>query len=164
MGRLSRDLGSRCLLAAVLAGIVVLPHVVIGQAASDALPLSYRVFVPLQQIYEIGQAPALVDKLNKALELIGEADSSHLRGDDATAAILDEQAKTMMNEISSETPSAQEAVQREAASRTFFVVAIIPVAVVLSTLGFLVVLMVWRWYERMRLFEMRIVVGKKEED
>jgi hypothetical protein len=147
-----------------VAATTILPPIVVGQATSDTVQISFGVFTGLQQVYKVGQAPSLVEKLNRALELIGEAESSRLHGDEATAARLDEQAKTIMSDITSEIPSAQEATQRDAASRTLFLVVLIPVTVIVSTFGFSVALVTWRWYERMKLYEMRIVVGKKEED
>jgi hypothetical protein len=61
-------------------------------------------------------------------------------------------------------PTAQASAQQESTARTLFVVAAIPVAVFVSTFIFYASLRAWRWYEKQKLFEMRIVERKETED
>ena len=69
-----------------------------------------------------------------------------------------------MAQIMSEAPAAQQKAALDSTTRTIVVVASIPVVVAASTLIFYVTLRTWRWYERMKLFEMRIVVGEKKTE
>jgi hypothetical protein len=152
------------LIAVLLAAVFLLSPLVLGQFSNDALSLSYQIFDRLQEIYRVGQAPRLVDKLNSALELINKAELSRSQGDHDNAASLEEQATTMLNEISSDIPAAELNAQREASDRTLFVVAMVPVTVIISTFGFCISLMVWRRYEKMKLYEMIVVEGKKKDN
>lgn len=59
---------------------------------------------------------------------------------------------------------AQQRAGRDSMSRTVVIVSLVPVVVILSTFMFYGGLRTWRWYEKTRLFGMRIVEKKKVED
>ena len=111
-----------------------------------------------------GSAPELVAELNSALELIREARYRRLGGDESGALVLEEQARLALSDIVDKIPAAQQKAQHEATIRTIMVIVYVPVVVALSTFIFYVALRTWRWYEKSRLFEMRIVEKKKEMD
>ena len=137
----------------------------ITQTSNDLPTLSYQAFGQVADVYRSGgQAPVLVDKLNQALALIQEAQFKKSQGDEANAVKLEDQARSTMAQIMSEVPAAQQKAALDSTTRTIVVVASIPVVVAASTLIFYVTLRTWRWYERMKLFEMRIVVGEKKTE
>jgi hypothetical protein len=65
-----------------------------------------------------------------------------------------------MNEV----PAAQQKAQAESTTRAILVFVPIPLVVAVSTFLFYSALRTWRWYEKTKLFEMRIVEKKKTED
>jgi len=109
-------------------------------------------------------APELVAKLNGALELVQEASYERLKGDEASALALEEQARMLVEEVTSGIPAAQRRAQDESMIRTAIVILSIPVVVAISALVFFASVRAWRWYEKTRFFEMRIVEKKKEVD
>ena len=136
-----------------------------GQTSEDPSDLARQAFTQLAGIYRSdGNAPELVAKLNVALELIQEARSRKLDGDEAGALALEEKARAAISEVLSEIPVAQERAQRESTQRTLTVLLSVPVVVALSTFIFYAGLRTWRWYEKTKLFEMRIVEKKEEKD
>jgi hypothetical protein len=125
---------------------------------------SFQAFNQLQQLYEMGgTAPDLVVKLNVAIAQIQEAKILRAQGNDTGAASLEQQAQSAITVVENAVPAAQLKAQQESASRTLLVLAFIPVVVVVSTLIFYAALRTWRWYERAKLFEMRIVEKKAED-
>jgi hypothetical protein len=135
-------------------------------STSEELTDSARqVFSQIAGIYRSGgSAPELVAELNSALELIREARYKRLGGDESGALVLEEQARLALSNIMNKIPAAQQKAQHEATIRTIMVIVYVPVVVALSTFIFYVALRTWRWYEKSRLFEMRIVEKKKEMD
>jgi len=135
------------------------------QVSEDAVTESYKVFTQLAGVYSAGgEAPSLVAKLNSALELIAESRYRRSIGDDAGASKLDDQSRAMMAEVAAQIPAAIETARRDSALRRIIVIAWIPVVVAILTFGFHVALRVWRWYEKAKLYEMRIVEKKKDQD
>jgi len=133
--------------------------------SKDVTALAQEAYGQLAQVYRSGgNTPELVGRLNDALELIQEARIKRLSGDQAGAVVLEEQARVVILGVMSEIPSVQQKVQRESPDRIIMTILCVPVVVVLSTFVFYVALRTWRWYEKARLFEMRIVENKKESD
>lgn len=131
----------------------------------DPTASSYQAFNRLAQVYESsGTAPDLVAKLNVAIAEIQEAKILRAQGNSTGAANLEQQAQSTISEVENAVPAAQLKAQQESTSRTLFVIASIPVVVIVSTLIFYATLRTWRWYEKARLFEMRIVEKKETKD
>jgi len=140
-------------------------QLVTGQTSEDPTALARQAFARLAGIYRSGaNVPELVAKLNVALELIQEARSMRLDGDEAGALALEEKARVAISEVLSEIPAAQEKAQSESTNRTLTVLLYVPAVVALSTFIFYAALRAWRWYEKTRLFEMRIVEKKEQKD
>jgi len=136
-----------------------------AQTSDDIEGLSREAFGRLAEVYDSGgDAPELVARLNLALELVEEARLKRLGGDEANALALEEQARVVVTEMVAEIPAAQQEAQRQSMTRTLTVLVLVPVVVALSTFTFYVALRTWRWYDRTKLFEMRIVEKRKEED
>ncbi len=130
----------------------------------DALAQSYQAFNQVAPIYRAGgQAPGLIDKLNAALSLIEEAHVRLANGDNASAVQLETEAQTILAGVISDIPDAQQAAAHETSTRFALVVGSIPVIVGLTTLLFYVGLRVWRWNEKIRLYEMRIIEKETED-
>jgi hypothetical protein len=141
----------------------ITPHV--NTQSLDLTASSYQAFNRLTQVYESGGiAPDLVAKLNVAIAQIQGAKILRAQGNDTGAAKLEQQAQSTITEVENAAPAAQLKAQQESISRTLLVIASIPVVVVVSTLIFYAALRTWRWYEKAKLFEMRIVEKKKTED
>jgi hypothetical protein len=155
------------LLFLILTAVSMLPMIA-PQANTQAVDLtssSFQAFNQLQQVYEIrGTAPDLVAKLNVAIAQIQEAKILRAQGNDTGAAKLEQQARSTITEVENAVPAARLKAQQESTSRILFVIASIPVFVIVSTLIFYAALRTWRWYEKAKLFEMRIVEKKKTED
>lgn len=135
------------------------------QNLEDPVTLTREAFTRISEVYRSGgEAPELVAKLNVAIGQIQEAQFARSKGDEADAIRLEEQARTEISEIMADIPGAQERAQHDSTIRLLTVVASIPVVVIVSTFMFYLGLRTWRWYEKMRLFEMRIVEKKKEVD
>jgi hypothetical protein len=149
----------------VIVGVfsVMLPRANMQNA--DLTVSSYQAFSELAQVYRSGgTAPDLVAKLNVAVAEIQEAQVARGQGNFSGAASLEQQARSTIVEVENAIPTAQASAQRESTARTLFVVATIPVAVFVSTFIFYASLRTWRWYEKHKLFEMRIVERKETED
>ena len=132
---------------------------------ADLTASSHQAFRELTQVYQSGgTAPDLVVKLNVAIAQIQEARIMRAQGNGTGAAKLEEQARSVIVEVENAIPVARENAQEESTTRALFVIASIPVVVILSTLIFYAALRTLRWYERAKLFEMRIVEKKKTED
>jgi len=136
-----------------------------GQTSEDPTGSARQAFAQLAGIYRSGgNAPELVAKLNVALELIQEARSKRLDRDQVSALALEEKARVAISEVLGEIPAAQEKAQRESTNRTLMVLLYVPAVVALSTFIFYVALRTGRWYEKTKLFEMRIVEKREEKD
>jgi hypothetical protein len=135
-----------------------------AQSSEDLTTLAREVFSRIAQIYRSGgESHELVAKLNSALELIQQAESKRSQGDEANALKLREQARVEISEIMNDLPLAQQKAQSNLTTRSLIVFLQVPVIVALSTSIFYVGLKTWRWYEKTKLFEMRIVEKRKED-
>jgi hypothetical protein len=133
--------------------------------SSDLTASSYQAFNQLAQVYQSGgTAPDLVAKLNAAIAQIQEARIVRAQGNGTGATKLEEQARSTILEVENTIPVAQANAQKESTTRALLFIALIPVVVIPSTLIFYGTLRTLRWYERAKLFEMRIVEKKKTED
>ena len=133
--------------------------------SQDLTASSFQAFNQLAQVYKSGgTAPDLVAKLNAAVAQIQVARIMRAQGNGTGAAKLEEEAQSTITEVENAIPTAQRVAQQESAARTLLVIASIPVVVIVSTLIFYAALRTWRWYEKAKLFEMRIVEKKKTED
>lgn len=151
-----------------LTGICLLlgPEVfIVGSQRSDPIALSYQAFSELdEKVYRSGgEAPDLVAKLNLAVGVIEEAQMKRVQGDPAAANGLEDNATSIIQSVLTAIPTAQEQAAAHSASWNLTVLVLIPVVVILSTFLFLVSLRTWRYYERMKLYEMRIVEKKAED-
>ena len=135
-----------------------------SQTSENLTALTYEAFSQIAGVYRSGgEAPELVAKLNAAIQRIQEARLMQSQGDEADAVRLEEQARKEILDIISGIPAAREKAQRDSTATTIRVYASVPAVVALSTLIFYVGLRTWRWYEKIRLFEMRIVEKKKKD-
>jgi hypothetical protein len=152
----------------LMLAIVSLFSMILPQANmqnADLTASSYQAFSELAQVYRSGgTAPDLVAKLNVAVAKIQEAQVARAQGNFSGAASLEQQARSTIGKVENAIPTAQASAQQESTARTLFVVAAIPVAVFVSTFIFYASLRAWRWYEKQKLFEMRIVERKETED
>jgi hypothetical protein len=131
---------------------------------ADLTSSSFQAFDQLRQLYEIGGTrPDLVAKLNLAIAQIEDAKILRAQGNEAGAAKLEEQAQSTIAEVEGAVPAATLKAQQELTNRTLLVIAYIPVVVIASALIFYTSLRAWRWYEKAKLFEMRIVEKKTED-
>jgi hypothetical protein len=160
--------GKSVLLISLLACIMILNGgylLSVIRAQEDAQSLAFQAFTGLADVYKRGgEAPDLVAKLNIAIDLIQQAQMKRNTGDGAGTAALDEEARTRLSKIISEIPVAQQDADRLTANRTLTTILLIPISVVISTFIFYVALRTWREYERLRLYEMKIVEKKKAQD
>ena len=125
---------------------------------SEVSTLSYQAFDQLAQVYRSGgTAPNLVTQLNTALALIEEARVKRAQGDAGGAIGMENQARTIIGQVSSGISVAQQEAVHNSTSRaqTTTVEAVLVVSV--STAGFYASLLIWRWYEKEKLFEMKIL-------
>jgi hypothetical protein len=149
--------------AALFLLISVAPHVG-SQASSTPVDLSYQAFGQLAAVYRSGgQAPDLVAKLNSALGMIQDAQIKRDQGENTDANRLEDQTRTIIQSVLSAIPAAQEEAIRGSNSRTVITVALIPIVVALSTFVFYATLRTWRYYEKLKLYEMGIVEKKTED-
>ncbi len=133
----------------------------ITQNSDEVTALAREAFSRIAEVYQSGgEAPELVARLNNALKLAEQARLSRLEGDEASALRLEEQAHASISEILRDIPAAHQRAEHSSTRRTLTVLATVPLVVALSTLMFYVGLGTWRWYERIKLFEMRIVEKK----
>lgn len=139
-------------------------HVVQGQTPIDPTTLSYEAFSHLQQIYRSGgQAPDLLARLNVAIGMIQDARIKRTQGDILGGKSLEVQATSAIQSVLNAAPESQQAASQGATVRTVVTLATIPVGVVASTAFFYVILRTWRYYERMKLYEMRISEGQTKD-
>jgi uncharacterized membrane protein YhaH (DUF805 family) len=104
-----------------------------------------------------------VAKLNEAIHLVQQSRLESLIGNRTGASALDDKARSIIDDVLTAAPAAQQKAQSESQIRTITVIALIPLAVLLSTVAFVVALRIWRDYERSKLYEMRIVEGKARD-
>lgn len=161
MTKLLRDAVPIILLA--MAIMLVLTALSAKTQTTELPTLSYQAFDQLAQVYKSGgTAPNLVTQMNTALELMEEASAKRAQGDSATAVALENQARVIIEQASPQILVAQQEATHNATAR-FQVVSIEAVVVVgISTVGFYGCLLIWRWYEKEKLLEMRIIAETTE--
>jgi hypothetical protein len=142
-----------------LAGIAC----VLAQPSDNVAALARQAFSQIAIVYGLGgEAPDLVARLNFALDLLQEANLKRTTGDEPSAVALETQAHEVILDVMRAIPAAQERAQKQAASKTWTVLASVPAVVALSVFVFYLALKRWRSYERTRLLEMRIVEKKSQ--
>ena len=120
--------------------------------------LSYKTFDQLAQVYSSGgTAPGLVAQMNNALGLIEEARVKRVQGDTVTATQLENQARALITQMTPQVSAAQQEAVQNSTSR--IEVASVEAALIIgiSTVAFYGSLAIWRWYEKEKLFERKIV-------
>lgn len=134
------------------------------QASGDPTTLSYQAFSQLKNVYRSGgQADDLVAKLNSALRMVQEARIKRAQGDISGGNRLEAEAAVTIQSVLAAIPTVNEEATRESNARTLTALGLIPVVVALSTFAFYAALRTWRYYEKMKLYEMRIVEKKTED-
>jgi hypothetical protein len=131
----------------------------------DVGSIAFQAFTGLADVYNRGgQAPDLVARLNVAINLAEQAKVKRENGDLAGAASLESQARAEMAEVISATPAAQQNAVRVSTTRTITAIVLIPISVIASTFVFYIALRTWKAYDRLRLYEMRIIEKKEAQD
>lgn len=132
---------------------------------ADVGSIAFQAFTGLADVYNRGgQAPDLVARLNVAINLADQAKVKRENGDLAGAASLDSQARAEIAEVISATPAALQNADRFSTTRTITAIVLIPISVIASTFVFYVALRTWKAYDRLRLYEMRIIEKKEAQD
>jgi len=135
-----------------------------SQASENLTALTYEAFSQIAGVYQSGgEAPELVAKLNVAIQRIQEGRLMRSQGDEAGAVRLEEEVRKEISDIMSSIPAARQKAHQDSTTRIIRTFVSVPAVVALSTLIFYVGLRTWRWYEKIRLFEMRIVEKKKKD-
>jgi len=130
----------------------------------DATTLSYQAFDQLAAVYKSGgTAPGLVSRLNSALSLIETARNERAKGNARNASTLEAQARSIIEQVSNQIPAAQQQAVQGSNLRVQTIVGVGAFVVGLLTFCFYGSLRVWRWYEKEKLFEMRIL-GEEAKD
>lgn len=99
----------------------------------------------------------MVSRLNSALALIAEARTKRTQGDEANALILEGQARTILEQVLPEIAPAQQEALQAMRLKTQTLSAEGALVVFLLTIAFYGCLRTWKWYEKEKLYEMRIV-------
>jgi hypothetical protein len=135
-----------------------------SQASSNPVDLSYQAFTQLASVYRSGgHAPDLVARLNSALGIIQDARIKRAQGDVTDANTLEHEAASTIQSVLTAIPAAQQEAARDSTARTVTTVVLVPVVVALTAFIFYATLRTWRYYEKMKLYEMRIVEKKTED-
>jgi CHASE3 domain sensor protein len=130
----------------------------------DVSTLSYRAFDQLAAVYTSGgTAPGLVSRLNSALSLIEAARIERAQGNASNASALEDQARSIIEQLSNQIPAAQQQAVQESNLRVEIILAGAVFVVGLLTFCFYGGVRVWRWYEMEKLLEMRIL-GEETKD
>jgi hypothetical protein len=125
---------------------------------SDFSSLSYAAFNQLSEVYRSGgTAPILVSKLNYALGLIEEARAKRAEGDTSDASALEEQARSIIDQLTPEIATAQQEAVNDSISRARVAYGDAVLVILVLTLGFYLTVGLYRWYENEKLYEMRII-------
>jgi len=131
--------------------------------ATDETALSYQAFNQLAAVYRSGgSAPSLLSRLNSALALIADANVKRAQGDTPDSLALKGQARTIIQQLLPTIPAAEQQAAQATRLRTQWMIVEGAVVVFLLTIAFYTCLRIWRWYEKEKLYEMRIVAGKTE--
>jgi len=153
--------------AALLFLLIALLTLVISTPAetqtTEVSILSYQAFNQLAQVYRSGgSAPNLVAQLNTALQLIEDARVERAQGDAGSAVGLENQARSIIGQVSPSIVGAQQEAVHNSTSRVQMTTIEAALVVGLSTFGFYGGLLIWRWYEREKLYEMKIIAEETE--
>ncbi|MGD0176591.1 MAG: hypothetical protein ABSC50_07185 [Candidatus Bathyarchaeia archaeon] len=162
MAKIQRLITLFLLLVAILSlfGSVALPAY---SQTSNPTDLSYLAFRQLLLVYQSGgQASDLVARMNSALSMIEEAHNDRIQGNTADANRLENEAGSAIQDVLAAIPAAQGKAASDSANNVLTVVALVPLGILVSTLIFYATLRTWRSYERLKLYEMRIVEKKTE--
>jgi hypothetical protein len=100
--------------------------------------------------------------LNLALSMLQDARVKRAQGDTSDSNRLEDQAKSIIQSVLGAIPAVQEQAIRDSNAKTLTIIASIPVVVIASTFIFYAILRTWRYYEKMKFYEMRIVEKKTE--
>jgi len=126
--------------------------------------LSYQTFDQLAAVYRSGgSAPDLVSRLNSALSLMEAARIERAQGNASNASVLEAQARSIMEQLSNQIPAAQQQAVQASNLRVQTTIGGAALVVGLLTLCFYGGVRVWRWYEKEKLLEMRIL-GEETKD
>jgi hypothetical protein len=130
----------------------------------DVTTLSYQAFDQLAAVYRSGgSAPPLVSRLNSALSLMEAARIERAQGNASNASALEGQARSIIEQLSNQIPAAQQQAVQESDLRVQIVIGGAVFVIGLLTFCFYGSLRIWRWYEKEKLFEMRIL-GEETKD
>ena len=130
----------------------------------DVNTLSYQVFNQLATVYRSGgSAPDLVSRLNSALSLMEAARVERAQGNASSASALEDQARSIIGQVLTQIPAAQQQAVQESNLRVEITTAGAIFVVGLLTFCFYGGVRVWRWYEKEKLLEMRIL-GEETKD
>jgi hypothetical protein len=155
-------IASSPILLALLLLVLAAPYAA-SQTSADPTSLSYQAFSQLANVYRSGsKAPDLVAKLNLALSMLQDARVKRAQGDTSDSNRLEDQAKSIIQSVLGAIPAVQEQAIRDSNAKTLTIIASIPVVVIASTFIFYAILRTWRYYEKMKFYEMRIVEKKTE--
>lgn len=155
----------RALPLTLLALILILTTLSLSYTQTpDVTTLSYQAFDQLTTVYRSGgSTPDLVSRLNSALSLIETARNERAQGNASNASTLEAQARSIIGQLSNQIPAAQQQAVQESNLRVQTIFAAGAFVVGLLTFCFYGSLRVWRWYEKEKLFEMRIL-GEEAKD
>jgi len=139
--------------------------VLTGGDQADIGSIAFQAFTGLADVYSRGgQAPDLVARLNAAISLDDQAKVKRENGDLAGATSLDSQARAEIAQVISATPAALQNADRVSTTTIITAIVLIPISVIVSTFVFYVALRTWKVYDRLRLYEMRIIEKKEAQD
>jgi hypothetical protein len=149
----------------LLAGVLMLTNVSLSYTQTpNVTTLSYQAFDQLATVYRSGgSAPSLLSGFNSALALIEAARVERTRGNTANALALEDQARSIIQRISSQIPAAQQQAAQQSYLKLQIFVVSGAMVVALLTLVFYGSIRVWRWYEKEKLFEMRIIADETKD-
>jgi hypothetical protein len=95
--------------------------------------------------------------------MIQSARIKRAQGDIPGAIKLEDQARALIQPVLDSIPGAQAEASRSSSNRIYSTVALIPVVVLGSTIVFYAGLWSWRYYEKLKLYEMRIIEKKSKD-
>jgi len=165
MSQVTRLTVALVILALVLGGCVLISNAMAIDSSDSELTLqTYQAYSRIMAIYRAGgEAPSLVGKLNSALMLIHEAQLRRSEGDQASATRLEDQARTLFQEITDEASVDLANAKQATTLRTSLIIASVPATVAISTSVLYIALWMMRWLKRSRLYGMRIVEKKNKD-
>jgi len=131
---------------------------------TDVSTLSYQAFNQLASVYRLGgSAPDLVSRLNFALSLMEIARLERAQGNAGDASALEGQVRSMIEQVSNQIPAAQQQAAQASNLRVQTTIGAGALVVALLTLCFYGSIRIWRWYEKEKLFEMKIIADQAKD-